>query len=504
MSPPKQRISLLAAGFLTLTAMLVSCSEAPSSSTPVTVDDGGGARFKASIEYSSYIGGNGEDEAREPVVLSDGRLVLGLRTWSTDLQTTAGAFQRSFGGGEGDTYVAILSANGAFLSAASYFGGTGEERSTYGTGIASNGDIVFTSGTNSTDLPTTPGAYLSSLNSPPSGGYVCRFPDDLTVPVWCTYIAGWPRGGLALDSNDNVYVVGNIQDRSDFKPTSGAYQTTVSGPNDVYVLRLSSDGSTAIFETALGGSSSSNGEVGLNAHIEPGAVVITGIALSSDWPVTASAPQRVHAGKRDAFFARLSLDGSTLLYSTLLGGSAEDFAEHGMQVMADGSIILAGVTQSDDLPGATGSLNGESDGFVAKLAGDGTAFSFVRYIGGSDKEPVILGSATDAEGNIYVVGQTSSRDFPVTAGAFQPTYGGGPTDGVLAVLSPDGSRLLFSSFLGGSGDEIIRGIAFDRNGAAYIVGRTSSDDFPVTTGAFQTRRAQGHDGFAVKLSIAAD
>lgn len=495
------RINLLAAGSLIL--LLPACSEGPSGSGPNIIDEGEGARWQASIDYSTFVGGNGLDEGREPVLLPDGRLVFGLRTWSTDLQTTAGAFQSSFAGGEGDTYVAILAANGASLSAATYYGGSGDERSTYGTAVASNGDLIFTSGTNSTDLVVTDGAYRQSLDSPVSGGYVCRFSQELSVPAWCTYIAGWPRGGLALDGNDGVYVVGTIQDRSNFSATSGAYQTSVSGPNDAYVLRLSSDGSTAVFETALGGSSSSNGEVALNAHVEPEALVITGIALSSDWPVTESAPQRVHAGKRDAFFARMSLDGSTLLYSTLLGGSNGDLAEHGMQVLPDGSIILAGVTLSRDLPSATGTLNGEGDGFVAKLTGDGTAFSFVRYVGGSGRE-LILDPITDAEGNIYVVGQTSSRDFPVTAGAFQSAYGGGPTDGVLVILSPDGSRLLYSTYIGGSGDDIVRGITLDLSGHAYMVGMTSSDDFPTTSEAFQKTKSRDNDGFAVKLTITSD
>lgn len=102
-------------------------------------------------------------------------------------------------------------------------------------------------------------------------------------------------------------------------------------------------------------------------------------------------------------------------------------------------------------------------------------------------------------GNIWVVGNTSSRDFPVTPDALQPKFGGGEQDGLLAVLSPDGSKLLYATYLGGSGDEMIRSMVFGTKGEVYLAGNTGSPDFPTTPGVLQAKPGGGHDAFIVKL-----
>lgn len=128
----------------------------------------------------------------------------------------------------------------------------------------------------------------------------------------------------------------------------------------------------------------------------------------------------------------------------------------------------------------------------------GTAFDFARYLGGSGSD-ALVGPTVDASGRIYVYGRTTSRDIEVTSGAVQSTYGGGVADGLLYILSPAGS-VEYATYLGGQGDEIIRGVAIDGSGALYMVGRTTSDDFPTTPGALQTSRGGGFDGFIVKLT----
>lgn len=105
----------------------------------------------------------------------------------------------------------------------------------------------------------------------------------------------------------------------------------------------------------------------------------------------------------------------------------------------------------------------------------------------------------DAAGNIYIVGNTSSRDFPVTPDALQSTYGGGPSDAALAIFSPDGARLLHATYLGGSGDEMFRSLALGTKGELYLVGSTSSPDFPTTAKALQTQYGGQGDAFIVKL-----
>lgn len=105
----------------------------------------------------------------------------------------------------------------------------------------------------------------------------------------------------------------------------------------------------------------------------------------------------------------------------------------------------------------------------------------------------------DDQGNIFIVGSTSSRDYPVTPTALQKVYGGGNTDAVLAILSPDGSDLLYATYLGGSGEDLIRSIALGPEGEVYLVGKTDSSDFPVTAGAAQEIRGGKMDAFVAKL-----
>ena len=105
----------------------------------------------------------------------------------------------------------------------------------------------------------------------------------------------------------------------------------------------------------------------------------------------------------------------------------------------------------------------------------------------------------DPNGHLLLVGQTTSRDFPVDRSAFQPRYGGGKSDGVLAIVDAKTSRLVYASYLGGSGEEIVRSVALDVEGHIFLIGSTTSDDFPISDDAFQRRRGGDVDAFVVKL-----
>lgn len=454
------------------------------------------------MEYSTYVGGSGFEEIREPVVLPGGRLLFGARTMSTNAPVTGGAYQPGPGGGAGDSYLAILSADGSDLEAATYFGGSGMERPPYGIAVAGNGDIVFTSGTTSKNIPTSGSSYRRDLHSPvpdPGGGYVCRISSDLRVLRWCTYTGGgWPRGGLTLDAQENVLVVGKVTG-DNFTTTPGALQTQKLGTDDGFILKLAPDGSDAVFATRLGGTGSNPDEAVLGVKVDPaGNISVAGITQSTDFPTTPGAAQTVSggAGSRDGFVARLDPSGSHMLYSSFIGGSAGDLMEHSLALLPDGSVVVAGVTLSPDFP-AAGSLQGQSDGFLSKVNPSGSAFTFSTLIGGSGTE-LILSPVVDSEGNIYVAGRTTTRNLPLTAGALQGSYGGGASDALLLVFSPGGG-LIYATYIGGSQDELIRGIAIGPADEVYLVGGTSSDDFPVTAGAFQTSRAGDDDGFVMKL-----
>jgi len=193
-----------------------------------------------------------------------------------------------------------------------------------------------------------------------------------------------------------------------------------------------------------------------------------------------------------------------LSYSTYLGGSGLD-GGNGIAVDAEGNAYVVGYTSSSNFPTTAGasqtSFGGGTgfDTFVTKLNPTGSALVYSTYLGGSGTD---FGRriAVDAGGNAYVVGQTTSNNFPTTAGAFKTSFGGGYSDAFLTKLNPSGSALVYSTYLGGSGEDDGSGISVDADGNAYMAGFTQSADFPATAGAFQTTFGGGYgDAYVTKL-----
>ncbi len=452
--------------------------------------------LSVSVTYATLLGGPGFEEGREPVVFPDGRLLFGVRTYSSNMPASPGAVQSTLGGGS-DTFLAVLSTDGTSLLAGTYLGGSGDERPPYGMELTSNGDIVVTSGTKSSNFPVTPGAYRSAAGDPNAEGYVCRLSPDLRTRRWCTYAGGEPRGGLALTPNDEPIIVGRATGSASFAPSAGVFQGSLRGVDDVFISKLNAAGSAQVWGTYLGGTGSEVGEVALSVNVIGSEVLVGGIAQSADFPTTADALQRTGAGRRDAFLSRLSGDGVQLRYSTLLGGSGEDESGHRDHVLPDGSVVVGGGFGSSSVPGFTGTGQGGSAGWVGKMT-PSNSFQFLRFVGGSGQDRII-DRAADAAGRIYAIGTTTSDDFPVTAGALQTQRAGGQ-DGFLLIMDGTGN-ILYSTYLGGSGFDIIRGIEIGADGAVYLVGGTESSDFPTTSGSFQSNRSGDHDGFAMKLKI---
>jgi uncharacterized repeat protein (TIGR01451 family) len=202
---------------------------------------------------------------------------------------------------------------------------------------------------------------------------------------------------------------------------------------------------------------------------------------------------------------KLNPAGSGLVYSTYLGGSGNDNGGH-IAVDAAGNAYVTGSTISTDFPTTPGafqtSLQGNFDTVVTKLNPAGSGLVYSTYLGGSGGGEGGGGIAVDAAGNVYVTGSTLSTDFPTTPGAFQTSLQGN-SDTVVTKLNPAGSGLVYSTYLGGSGDENGGGIAVDAAGNAYVTGSTGSTDFPTTPGAFQSAfQGGGSDAVVTKLNPA--
>ncbi|MCL4302205.1 MAG: SBBP repeat-containing protein [Anaerolineae bacterium] len=206
----------------------------------------------------------------------------------------------------------------------------------------------------------------------------------------------------------------------------------------------------------------------------------------------------------DAFVAKLTPDGSGLVYATFLGG--DSYAETGFAIAVDGAgnAYVTGYTVSTDFPTTPGAfdpdLSGNHDGFVAKLNSNGTALLYSSFLGGNG-EDYGYDIALDGSGQAYVTGFTRSTDLATTPGAFSLTFNGGFSDGYAVKVAADGSALTYATYLGGSADESSDGLAVDSAGSAYLTGYTSSPNFPTTPGAWDTRMAVA-DAFVLKLNPA--
>jgi hypothetical protein len=236
-----------------------------------------------------------------------------------------------------------------------------------------------------------------------------------------------------------------------------------------------------------------------------GNAYVAGVTDSHHFPTTPGAFQTTLAGgETDCFVSKLNAAGSALVYSTYLGGTGRDGFSAAIAVDASGSAYVTGQTTSSNFPTTPGAFQtgfgGVQDVFVSKLDPAGSALVYSTYLGGSGAEGDFgSGLAIDASGNTYVTSSTISPDFPTTPGAFQTTFG--RSDAFVSKLNASGSALVYSTYLGGSGDDWGLGIAVDRLGNAYVTGGTGSSNFPVTAGAFQTSFGGGSDAFVSKFSF---
>jgi ELWxxDGT repeat protein len=323
------------------------------------------------------------------------------------------------------------------------------------------------------------------------------------VLVYSTYLGGSNQDcgdDIVVDDAGNAYISGATHS-ADFPSTAGAYQESYQGDRDAYVAKLSPDGSQLLYCTYLGGS---DGDYGYAVAVDDsGNAYVTGDTEATDFPTTPKSFQPGYGGGHcDAFIAKLSSDGSALVYSTYLGGSDYDWGSE-ITVDSSGNAYLAGDTSSTNFPtqnplqAAYG--GGYSDAFVAKLNSAGSALIYSTYLGGSDYDWG-LGIAVDSSGNAYVAGETRSTDFP-TQNPLQAAYGGGYMDAYVAKVNADGSALVYSTYLGGSGHDYGCAIGVDDAGNAYVSGDTSSTDFP-TQNALQPNHGGGTDAFVTKLNAA--
>jgi hypothetical protein len=287
----------------------------------------------------------------------------------------------------------------------------------------------------------------------------------------------------------------------DFPSTRRSFEPTHQGEVnslDAFVVKLKVDGSGLVFGSFLGGKC--NDAITGIAVDDHENVVVTGSTVSQDFPTTASAFGKRYGGNEDAFVAKLNADGSKLLASTFLGGTAFDRAQ-GIALDTAGNAYVTGWTTSSDFPTTRGAFdtrhNGDEDAFVAKLDAGASKVVYSTYLGGEAKDRG-RGIAVDTAGGAYVTGATASPGFPTSAKALERRHQGNE-DAFVAKLNPKGSRLDYSTYLGGAALDFGRSVALDADRNAYVTGRTESVDFPTSANAIGRTSAGGREAFVVKL-----
>jgi hypothetical protein len=467
---------------------------------------------KPRIDYSSYVGGSGDEWAYAVATDSSGNIYIAGFTESSDLPLV-NPLQRSYGGGTGDLFIAKLKADGSGFAYLTYIGGAGGEGDIAGYvgGIAvdAQGNAYVAGVTRSSDFPTTPGAFQTAIGSQfacdddPNAGlcgdaFLLKLSSDGSRLIYSTYLGGSDYDdakAIAIDSQGNAYVTG-ITASVDFPTTAGAFQSQLHDV-DAYVAKLSPDGSKLVYSTLIGGTGL---DAGMSIAVDSaGRAYVGGTTQAADFPVKQSLQPQFN-GLWDAFVLRLNADGSNLDFSTLLGGQGTDEAL-GIALGPSGDIYVAGFTDSLDFPLKNSFqpvLGGTAgNGFVTRIKSDGSSILYSSYLGGADGRSQLDAIAVDGAGDVYVAGEGGS-DFAIVNSA--QAYGGS-SDAVVAKLTPDGSGLLFSTFVGGSGGDIASGLTLDTAGRIAIVGQTASPDFPLSGNAFQTTLSGSTDAFITRITL---
>lgn len=391
------------------------------------------------------------------------------------------------------------------LSYSTYLGGATID---YASGIAvdASGNTYVTGWTTSAGFPSQ-----AAYQGVHGGGYYDVFVTKINSSgdglLYSTYLGGNGMDGsiaLAIDAAGNVYVTG-LTFSSNF-PTLNAFQATYSGTvsyPDAFVAKLNSAGTTLLYSTYLGGTGD---EQAIDLAIDSGgSAYVVGRTASTDFPVQNAYQGSYGGGNMDGFVAKFAPGGSTLAFASFLGGSDYDLAE-GVVLDSAGSMYVVGNTYSSDFPvqnAYQGSLRGTCNLFVAKLNPSGNSLSYSTYLGGTSSDAASHGSiAIDPSGNVYVTGSTNSSDFP-TLNPYQSSLKGS-TDLFVAKLNVSGNALSYSTYLGGSGDEVGIGLAVDCLGNACVTGSTGSSNFP-TQDPYQADYGGGlYDAFITKFNASGD
>jgi len=456
---------------------------------------------QVSLEYSSFLGGTGNDEARGVAVAPDGCIWVCGYTMSTNFPLV-NALDSTLGGSQ-DGFVSKFSPDGKTLLFSTYLGGNGDDIA-HGIAADAEGSVYICGTTDSTDFPKS-NAFQTALNGYWTDDFVCKLDASTTNLAYSSYLGGSFFDycySIAVDTAGCAYVAGRSYS-VDF-PVVNPYQptNTLSSGYNFTLTKVASNGASIIYSTYLGGSGAGHEDPCI-AVTPDGIACFAGSTTSTNYPVV-NPYQATHAGPSpsswDAVVTVFSADGSSLTYSTYLGGSEDIDKAISIAIGEAGAITVVGHTQSDNFPvtnAIQASIMSQPDLFVTRFTPAGDKLDFSTYLGGGDWDygaDVAIGD----DGSVVAVGIAVSLNYP-TYEAYQPTNAGG-YEAVVSMLSPSGTSFVYSTYLGGSGADYGRAAAPDTNGGVVVVGRAESANFPRVR-PFQETKAGGADAFISRLKM---
>jgi PKD repeat protein len=456
--------------------------------------------------FSTFLGGSGTDQCMDVATDAEGCTYVVGQTDSPDFPTTLGVFETDYFGYTYDIFVAKLAPGGDSLVYSTYLGDEGAD---HGTSIAvdSAGNAYITGYTSSDGFPTTPGAFDRDYGGDTYDGFLTKLGPGGDALAYSTFIGGTRVDmcyGVAVDSNGYAYVTGDTWSYDipiTYDAMNRVFNGGQTGANDGFVTKFSPLGDAVVYSTFIG-----HGDYDYCMDIavdSSGCAHVVGYTRSAGFPTTPGALDRTHNGGFDVFVTKLTRSGSAYSYSTLLGGSSSDYG-YSIALGRWGDAYITGCTASANFPvtdGAFSSSNsGWYDAFVAALNPYGGALLYSTYLGGAGGD-YAYGITLDSMGHAQITGLTVSADFPTTADALDRTINGA-SDAFVAKLGQSGESLVYSTYLGGNGNETGRGIAIDSNLDTIIVGETTSYDFPTVPGSMDRYFNGMADAFISSIDLA--
>lgn len=424
------------------------------------------------LNFSSYFGGNDVDVGQGIVVDDLGYFYVVGDTSSTIFPIKGQYSDPIYNGGNYDLFISKFAPNRTLVFS-TYFGG-GNTENPIDIFVDSNYNLYVVGETVSTDFPIV-GLNANSTFGGGNDGFVSKFSSNGSL-VFSTFLGGryteYAKTVYA-DQAGNFYVAG-ITSSPDFPIVGPNANSTYQG-TDGFVTKFNPDG-LIIYSTYIGGSDSdyvNSIAVDLSYNI-----YISGETRSPDFPTIGVNSNSTYGGNTDAYVSKFTSDG-TLVFSTYLGGSDSDYS-YNLGIDALGNIYVAGDTTSLNFPTTGASANStyggaSSDCFVSKFSSGGELI-YSTFLGGDNYE-VNSDLYVDNDGNLYVVGETGSLDFPIEGTNANATYGGG-TDGYITKINSSGS-MVFSTYLGTEGGDAIYGITADKHANIYVTGLTTSQNYPI-------------------------